>query len=235
MSLRPGFMPPSCSAFFSTQIHDDCTLQRAWWVTQEVFGARLRRSTKMSPLLAGIRALSHRHLERGRQQCFHGQEAADMCSRAASCQPQRSPSRAAVPPFGHITWHFYSITLCMKCYHLFEWSVFFPLGASILCIFSLKDSSLTFAWPTPTYLSSPSLKVTSKCDTLKSGLDLFHFSGYIKYLYTFPVSMLLVLFIVRHAEFLYKLIFLLWFLQLLLNLKSLPLLRLDFPLFLLSL
>ena len=103
MSLRPGFMPPSCSAFFSTQIHDDCTLQRAWWVTQEVFGARLRRSTKMSPLLAGIRALSHRHLERGWQQCFHGQEAADMCSRAASCQPQRSPSRTAVPPFGHIT------------------------------------------------------------------------------------------------------------------------------------
>ena len=71
---------------------------------------------------------------------------------------------------------------------------------------------LLFAWPTPTYLSGPSLKVTSKFDTLKRGLHLFHFSSYIKYLYTFPVSMLLVLFIVWHAEFLYKLIFLLWFL-----------------------
>ena len=198
-------------------------------------GARLRRSTKASPLLAGIQALSHRHLEEaGNSVLMAGKQwTCALGQRAASHRGHQ------VEQLSHhldtSTWHFYSITLCMKCYHLFEWSVFFPLGASTLYIFSLKGSSLTFAWPTPTYLSSPSLKVTSKFDTLKSGLDLFHFSSYIKYLYTFPVSMLLVLFIVRHAEFLYKLIFLLWFLQLLLNLKSLPLLRLDFLLFLLSL
>ena len=34
VSQRPRFLPPSCSEFFNTWIHDDRSIERAWWVTQ---------------------------------------------------------------------------------------------------------------------------------------------------------------------------------------------------------
>lgn len=101
MSQRPGFMPPSCSAFFNTQIHDDCTLQRAWWVTQETFRGQAEKEYQGVPSPGWDSSTQPQASRRGWQQCSHGREAADMRFRAASCQPQRSPGRAAVPPFGH--------------------------------------------------------------------------------------------------------------------------------------
>lgn len=159
MSQRPRFV--TTFLLFIFQHTDPWCLHTAEGTeghTGRCSGARLRRSTKASPLLAGMQALSHRHLEGGWEQCFHGQEAVGMCSRAVSCQPQRSPSRAGVPPSGHNQLTFRSIALCSECCHLFEWSILSLLGASTLCIFPLKDSPLTFCLAN-TYLSlKPQLK-----------------------------------------------------------------------------
>ena len=97
---------------------------------RETFGARPRSSTKTSPLLAGIHSRSHRHLERGWEQCVFMRRKQRTLALGQRAVGHRSHQEEQVSHrFDTITYHFYSFTLCIKCFHLFEWPIFFaPRG-----------------------------------------------------------------------------------------------------------